>query len=53
LYAVGAALFYPAAEVRNYSFFLLALFILACGIAFLETFGSGYITLVGDKKNVG
>ena len=41
LYAVGAALFYPAAEVRSYSFFLVALFILASGIVFLETSGSG------------
>ncbi len=48
LYAIGAALFYPAAEVRSYSFFLLALFILASGIVFLETSGSAYITLVGD-----
>lgn len=48
LYAFGAALFYPAAEVRSYGFFLVALFILASGIVFLETSGSGYITLVGD-----
>jgi len=48
LYALGAALFYPAAEVRSYGFFLAALFILASGIVFLETSGSGYITLVGD-----
>ncbi len=48
LYALGAALFYPAAAVANYSFFLLALFIIATGIVFLETSGSGYITLVGD-----
>ena len=48
LYALGAALFYPAAEVGNYSFFLVALFIIAIGIVFLETSGSGYITLVGD-----
>jgi FHS family L-fucose permease-like MFS transporter len=48
LYAIGAALFYPAAEVRSYGFFLVALFILASGIVFLETSGSGYITLVGD-----
>lgn len=48
LYAVGAALFYPAAEVRSYGFFLVALFVLASGIVFLETSGSGYITLVGD-----
>ena len=48
LYAAGAALFYPAAAVGNYSFFLVALFIIATGIVFLETSGSGYITLVGD-----
>ena len=36
-YAVGAALFYPAAEVRVYGFFLTALFIIACGLAILET----------------
>ena len=50
LYATGAALFYPAAEVRVYEFFLAALFIIACGIVFLETSGSGYITLVGDPR---
>ena len=50
LYATGAALFYPAAEIRVYGFFLTALFIIACGIVFLETSGSGYITLVGDPR---
>lgn len=50
LYATGAALFYPAAETRVYGFFLMALFIIACGIVFLETSGSGYITLVGDPR---
>lgn len=50
LYATGAALFYPAAEIRVYAVFLLALFIIACGIVFLETSGSGYITLVGDPR---
>ena len=49
LYALGAALFFPAAAVGSYSFFLVALFIIATGIVFLETSGSGYITLVGDK----
>ena len=48
LYALGALLFYPAADVRQYGFFLVALFIIACGVVFLETAGSGYITLVGD-----
>ena len=50
LYATGAALFYPAAEIRVYALFLFALFIIACGIVFLETSGSGYITLVGDPR---
>src|SRR5688572_19335759 len=37
LYVLGALLFYPAAEMRTYGFFLMALFIIACGLAFLET----------------
>ncbi|GAB3893971.1 L-fucose:H+ symporter permease [Spirosoma agri] len=48
LYGGGALLFYPAAEVRVYSFFLLALFTMACGIAFLETAANLYVTVLGD-----
>jgi FHS family L-fucose permease-like MFS transporter len=48
LYAAGAFLFYPAAEVRVYSFFLLALFMIASGIAFLETAANLYVTVLGD-----
>jgi FHS family L-fucose permease-like MFS transporter len=48
LFAIGAGLFYPAAEAREYGLFLLALFILACGIVFLEIAGSGYITIAGE-----
>ena len=48
LYGGGAFLFYPAAEVRVYSFFLLALFTMACGIAFLETAANLYVTVLGD-----
>src|SRR5690349_5357605 len=33
LYVAGALVFYPAAEIRVYSVFLLALFIIACGLA--------------------
>ncbi|CAN5454670.1 L-fucose:H+ symporter permease [soil metagenome] len=50
LYAVGAALFYPAAEVRVYGFFLAALFIIACGLAFLETAANPYVTVLGEPK---
>ena len=34
--AIGAGLFYPAAEIRYYPLFLLALFVMAAGFTFLE-----------------
>lgn len=46
--AVGAFLFFPAAETRIYSFFLAALFIMAAGFAILEVTASPYITKLGD-----
>jgi len=49
LYAIGAALFIPAAASRSYDFFLLALFIIAAGATFLETVANPYITKLGDK----
>src|SRR5690606_31663482 len=48
LFASGAFLFYPAAETRSYAFFLGALFIIASGLAFLETAANPYITVLGD-----
>lgn len=48
LYVVGALLFYPAAEMRVYGFFLFALFVIACGLAFLETAANPYVTVLGD-----
>ena len=48
LFAAGAFLFYPAAAVRSYPFFLGALFIIFCGAAFLETAANPYITVLGD-----
>ncbi|MFM6942400.1 MAG: MFS transporter, partial [Aquirufa sp.] len=50
LYAAGSFLFYPAAEVRIYGFFLAALFLMASGIAFLETAANLYVTVLGDPK---
>jgi MFS transporter, FHS family, L-fucose permease len=47
LYAIGAFLFYPAAEQANFNFFLLALFILASGLACLETAANPYVTVLG------
>jgi MFS transporter, FHS family, L-fucose permease len=48
LYAAGAFLFYPAADIRIYGVFLIALFIIACGLAFLETAANPYVIVLGD-----
>jgi FHS family L-fucose permease-like MFS transporter len=49
LYAIGALLFIPAANALSYTFFLVALFIIASGATFLETVANPYITKLGDK----
>ena len=46
--ALGACIFYPAAETRYYPFFLAALFVMASGFALLEVTASPYITKLGD-----
>lgn len=50
LYAVGALLFYPAAAMENYLFFLLALYILTFGLAFLETTANPFIMSMGAEE---
>jgi FHS family L-fucose permease-like MFS transporter len=50
LYGAGALLFIPAANAKDYSFFLLGLFIIASGATFLETVANPYITKLGDEK---
>ncbi len=50
LYALGAILFYPAAAKENYFFFLLALYILTFGLAFLETTANPFILDMGPKE---
>jgi MFS transporter, FHS family, L-fucose permease len=51
LFALGAFLFYPAAETRSFVFFLTALFVIASGLTFLETAANPYITVLGDPKS--
>jgi FHS family L-fucose permease-like MFS transporter len=48
LYGAGCILFWPAAIVGQYWFFLMALFVIASGLAFLETASSPFIVQVGD-----
>ena len=50
LFALGALLFYPAAEKASYGFFLFALFIIASGLTFLETAGNPYVSALGDPE---
>lgn len=50
LFAVGAFLFYPAAEIHTYGLFLLALFVIASGLAFLETSGNSLVIMLGPAE---
>lgn len=50
LYGVGACLFYPAAALESYGFFLAALYILTFGLAFLETTANPYILSMGSEE---
>jgi len=49
LYATGAFLFIPAAQFEQFTFFLLSLYILTFGLAFLETTANPYIISMGDE----
>ncbi len=48
LYATGCFLFWPAALAGRYGFFLLALFVIASGLSFLETASNPFIAQLGD-----
>jgi len=50
LYAAGALLFMPAAAAASFPFFLLALFVIACGLGCLETAANPYATVLGEPQ---
>jgi FHS family L-fucose permease-like MFS transporter len=50
LYSTGTFLFWPAAIIRNYGFFLFALFVIASGASFLETGANPFIAVLGDPR---
>ncbi|SNR30658.1 MFS transporter, FHS family, L-fucose permease [Lutibacter agarilyticus] len=50
LYATGAFLFYPAAANEEFNYFLISLWIITCGLAFLETTSNPLILSLGDKE---
>ena len=50
LYGIGALLFIPGAEIMSFSFFLFSLFVIGCGLTFLETSANPYVTVLGDAE---
>lgn len=50
LFALGCFLFIPAANTQHYDFFLVALFIIACGLTILETAANPYVASLGNPE---
>ncbi|HWY71164.1 MAG TPA: L-fucose:H+ symporter permease [Terriglobales bacterium] len=51
LCTAGALLFLPAASIGLYAFFLVALFVMACGQSFLEVAANPYVTVLGPAAS--
>jgi MFS transporter, FHS family, L-fucose permease len=51
LYSLGGLLVFPAGEAQSWPFFLVALFVIACGLAILETAANPYATVLGPREN--
>ncbi len=50
LFGTGSLLFIPAADVLSFNLFMLALFIIGCGLVVLETAANPYVTELGDRS---
>jgi FHS family L-fucose permease-like MFS transporter len=50
LFGAGAILFWPAAAMNSYWFFLFALFVIASGLSFLETASNPFIAQLGRPE---
>lgn len=50
LFASGAFLFIPAANNNSFEFFRIALFIIGCGMATLETVAHPFVASLGDQR---
>lgn len=49
--SLGCFLFYPASQIKSYSFFLIALFVLASGMTLLQIAANPYVALLGKPEN--
>ncbi len=50
LYGVGSLLFIPGQHYGSFNAFLFALFVIGCGLTFLETAANPYVTELGAKE---
>lgn len=50
LYAFGAFMFYPAAKQESFNFYLISLWVITCGLAFLETTSNPLVLSLGDSS---
>ncbi|MDU1890321.1 MAG: sugar MFS transporter [Dysgonomonas sp.] len=51
VFAIGAFLFYPATLIKTFLPFLIALFVIACGLTCLETAANPYTTVLGPQES--
>lgn len=49
--AIGAILFVPAANTRNFNLFLVGLFIIGTGLALLQTASNPYVSIIGPMES--
>lgn len=49
--AIGAILFVPAANARDYNLFLVGLFIIGTGLALLQTASNPYVSIIGPIES--
>ena len=50
LFGLGAIFFIPGASIGNFSAFLFCLFVIGCGLVFLETAANPYVTELGARE---
>lgn len=50
LYGIGSLMFIPGEYWMSFEFFLFSLFVIACGLVFLETAANPYMTELGDRE---
>ena len=50
LFGIGSLLFIPGEYFMSFNFFLFSLFVIACGLVFLETAANPYMTELGDRE---